>query len=397
MQKIIIFVSLVLIVISSTLVVSAEEHSEEIKTFFQEYSQIEEAWEGGRLIRGEHLYGENNQKIGSIHRVFNKGAQQGYILYLDNIGIVEASFEGEDLASNIKGKVYYILPGKFLNQSDYFDLVKKPANHNRKALVNEKVFNTISTELQSGVMASGNPLTNAISTSTYNYSILTPYVMNLASNYSSYSTSMTSKHYIENVPDYQNYSYGPISLGCFPTSAAMLIAYYDNEIYNTFSYLEGLMAEQFPINHSTDRDLVDELIIEIANFTGNCADYSTGENTIPHDECHTISGVQGMAGVQNYLESKNHAEWSVVADKFSTNSSQYRELVSLGNPTLVTINNHPIYSPGGIEHTVLGVGYYMSYMSNPGLIVYDNWNSTGREIWISYSAVEWFIFLHRVV
>lgn len=374
---------------------AASVEFKEIQTFFEEYSEVEQSWSEGKLKRGESLYGPDDEKIGYMYRIFNNNLQQGYILHLDGFGIVEATFEGEDLASNINGKVYYLLPGRFLSKSDYYDIINNSASEQDEFDTEEDDIYPVSRSVVStGISVTGNPLTNTVTIENYDYTINTSHVMDLSSNYSSYSTSTSAKFYIENTPDYHNYSYGPISNGCLPTSAAMLIAYYDNEMYNTFTDIEGPFAAQFPLDHADDPDLVDELIIEMSDYTGNCAHYPTGEIIYPHFICHMVTGNQTIAGITNFLDDANHDEWVAIADQFDTSVGQYQQLINLGNPSIIIIENHPIYNPGGIGHAVLGMGHYAAYMSQPGIIVHDDLSSTSKEIWLSYSVAEWFIFLY---
>lgn len=376
---------------------AASVEFKEIETFFEEYSQVEATWKDGKLKRGEDLYGQNDEKIGYLYRIFNKNVQQGYILYLDDLGIVEATFECEDLASNIIGKVYYILPGRFLSKTDYYDIIDVSAFEHEDEIIENKYIDSIYTRsLSTGQLTTGAPHDpSTLQYWAYFYEVITPDVMDLSSNFASYSMSTSAKFYINSIPDYHNYPYGPISNGCIPTSAAMLIAYYDNEEYNDFTEIEGPeWSQDFPLDHADNRDLVDELIIEMSDYLGNCIDYSTGLS-LEHCECHPIPSSTASAGISNFLDDAGHDEWDAISGYFDTSTSQYQQLINLGNPSIISIKNHPIYNPAGVCHAVLGMGYYYIYMSQPGAIVHDDWSSTSREIWLSYDVCAYFTFLYN--
>jgi hypothetical protein len=394
-----IFVLLLLtFVMSMPEMVSAKDYEfSEIETFFHEYSRIESNWSNGKLKRGEDLYGMDDEKIGYMYRVYTIDVQQGYILYLDEFGIVEAAFEGEDSARNIDGKVYYILPSRFLSKKEYYQMLDDNEVdsqdvwnlHNNEDIIN--IFGG-----GTGLSVTGDPYDpENLIFSNVNYTINTSHVINLTSNYASYSTSMSGKYYVDGVPDYNNFPDSPINNGCGPTAAAMMIAYYDNEKYNGFTEIEGICWwQKFPDIHSDDDDLVDELIVEMSDYLGNCSDAS-GNNTLEHNQCHGVSTAQLAAGLENFLDDEGYDEWNTVVNSFDVDRAGYQRLISTGNPSVIFINDHPTYAPGDAGHFVLGMGHYAAYMSQPGVIIYDNWSTTGREIYLSYDVVALYTFLYN--
>lgn len=388
MKKFCILVLGLLFFTSLDVVAVSDKESNEVRVFFNEYSQLEKNWLGGKLVKSNELYGSNQKVIGTLYKIYKDDLQSGYIVYLDDFGVMEASFEELDNSSQIKGDIYYSLPGQFLTESEY---------HSKETLsVDSKVpLNTRSLYID-GFTVNGNPMfgPNNVTPIWYDYYIDSTHISDLTINNDGYTTSYSSQSYVENVPDYHNYDYGPTNLGCFPTSAAMLIAYYDNEYIDTFQDLDGSNGD-FPLNHSSDKNLVDSLIIEMSGYTGNLADYFTGQIYFFPSNAHAVTGNQGIAGVNNYLEDINHDEFIIVADSFDSRPNVYRQLIDLGNPSMVIIDNHSTYNASGLDHCVLGIGYYTAYQSDPGIMVHDNWQNTGRVIWLNYTAVSHFMFLYK--
>lgn len=221
------------------------------------------------------------------------------------------------------------------------------------------------------------------------------YITNLEGDIIPYSTSMSGKYYVDGVPDYNNFPDSPINNGCGPTAATMMIAYYDNEKYNGFTEIEGIWWwQKFPDIHSDDDSLVDELIVEMSEYLGNCSDAS-GNNTLEHNQCHGVSTAQLAAGLENFLDDEGYDEWNTVVNYFEADKAGYQQLISTGNPSVIFINDHPTYAPGDAGHFVLGMGHYAAYMSQPGVIIYDNWSTTGREIYLSYDVVALYTFLYN--
>lgn len=391
-------VTLMLIFLTSLTVVSAtDKELNEVETFFKEYSEFESSWQGAKLVKGERVFGLEDKEIGNIYRVYNDKSQQGYVLYVESFGIVEATFKGIDTAKNQKSDVYYILPGRFMSRDDYYKQID--TSHNDDALIIENKFLSSSkSTYYVGIFASGNALTNTISIDdSYNYIINTNHAMNLSSNSVISTTTAGTEAYINNVPDYHNYPYGPVGKGCYPTSAAMLLAYYDNEADNSFVTTDPANID-FPINHSSFKTMVDGLIIDLAELMGNCSDYNTGQNIYTGNNCHSISLGQSMVGLTHYLDNGNHDEYVAIADKFYNNFPQYQQLINLGNPAIIRVNNSPLYGvvpSGDLGHAVLGVGYYATINTDAGVLIHDNWESTNKVIWLNIDAVQWFEFIYE--
>jgi len=397
MRKLIIIALVSLFFTSVGVVSAASVEYNEIKTFFEEYSHVEETWSEGKLKRGDDIYGPNSEKIGYMYRIFNKNVQQGYILYLDELGIVEAVFEGKDLASDITGKVYYILPGRFLSKIDYYDIVDKSI-YEQIDLYHEVDYNDYNNPPgeSSGWASTGDPYFPEDVTFTNEwFTINTSSVPNVSENLDGESTSFSSKSYLNNVPDYHNWSVGPIYGGCGPTAAAMMIAYYDNEEYDYLTDIDGTQyGQDFPLTHTQVNNTVDDLIIEMSDYLGNCRD-ADGNNTIPHNQCQGVGPGPFSAGMTNYLDAGYWDDYDVVIGRFDVGYTDYKNLINLGNPAVIYIENHPFYSAGDGAHYVLGTGYYTAMQSLPGAIVYDDWSTTPKEIFLSFNVLKYYYFLYE--
>lgn len=212
---------------------------------------------------------------------------------------------------------------------------------------------------------------------------------------------MTTKRVINNVPDYHNWSYGPINNGCIPSSMANLIAYYDNEQWNNLSTLEGTdwqhpysgywIKYYFPMNHSDDKSLVDDLIIDLAMESGNCIDLSDG-STLPYSNCHGVTEYETVIALNNILDDANIDAFSMF-DDVASNINDITNIISRGHPIILIAEN---YQGQTGRHAVTGVGY-VTYNSNVlGFLVHDDWNSTGKEIYLSTTAISNFITIFEI-
>lgn len=357
----------------------------EISQFIQEYSLVEHTWVEARVHSSERLYSIDNQIIGYLFRVYQKNIQQGYIIYLFDSGITEAKFTGTDRALDIKGKVYYITPSGFLSKKqvdEYYDVL----------LYNSQISTTLtasgSGEKITQLEYDENDLLEDYSHNDVTFTITTSHVPDLSSNVSSYYISMVSKVWIENVPSYLNGLDG-IYGSCAPTSGAMLIAYYDNELWNNLSTLEGIWAGQyFPLFHEDDEDLVNDLIFVMADYFRTCIDMDGDLSSSAN--CVGSSPVEIAYGLSRYLDLHWHPAFEGILRYFSTDYDDYTSLILLGNPAIVNMFYHPTYG----NHSVLAMGFYNAYMSPSGIIIYDNWEH--GEVWLSYSVVSYYEFIYDI-
>ncbi|GEM_PF-3254595 len=385
MKKIlVVFVALLIGIQLSCIPVNADSPiANEISIFIQEYSLVEPTWVNANVHSFERLYNIDDDLIGYLYRIYQNNVQQGYIIYLFEMGITEAKFTGVDKAIDIYGKVYYVVPSGFFS--------KKQLQENYDILVYNA---TIQTDLtgtgwgQDVTLIRYNPdgsELNYESVEDYFY-INTSHVPNLSANVNSYYISMVSKVWIENVPSYLGQLVGMANV-CAPTAGAMFIAYYDNELWNNLSTLEGgWWWQYFPLLHEDDEDLVNELVLQLSGYFRTCINMN-GDLTDPTN-CVGSSAEEVAFGLKNYLDDHNHSSYTGIKATMGVDYDDYTALIALGNPSVVQLAASSSYG----SHSVIGIGFYSAYMSPSGLIIYDD--QTHGEVWISYSIATYYEFLY---
>jgi len=385
MKKVLIlFASMCIAIQLSYISVNASSSMDfEVSQFIQEYSLVEPTWVGAQVHSSERLYNIDDELIGFIFRVFQKNTQQGYVIYLFDSGIIEAKFTGIDRAHEIKGKVYYITPSGFFSKKqvdEYYDILIS----NAQVDTNLTTSGTGREILQ--VYYDANNLPHSYTYDTITFTINTSHVPNLASNVDSYYMSTVSKVWIEDVPSYLNGLSG-IWGSCAPTAGAMLVAYYDNELWNNLSTLEGIWWWQFfPIVHEDDEDLVNELILQLAGYFRTCIDMD-GDLSDPGN-CVGSTAEEIAYGLTEYLGDHNHSSYISLRAEMNVDYNDYSALILLGNPAIVNLSSASTYG----SHSVLGMGFYSAYMSPSGIVIYDDWDH--GEVWINLSVVTYYEFIY---
>lgn len=354
------------------------DFKKDIDVFIEEYSEVEFSWEGAMSKHDQKLYGNGNEHVGQLFRVFQDDIQQGYIVYLFKDGIVEAKFKGSDKAKEISGKVYYQFPSRFVSKQEF---------HNRQ-MSDENIAGSTGYGYSADVTAfdsvTGTP-TNV------DYPIYDTYdtasnVVSLNSNYRSYSTSMSGKFWIDYVPDYLNEI---MSNGCAPVASTMLVAYYDNQIWNDLSDEDG--SGSFPLSAEDDSTWYgysDHNVYSLA------WDLSDAMHTCYDGACSGTYLSFLLSGLNDYFDDHNHeayhAVYANIKGTTATNEiADYTSLIMKGNPVLLWLSQEEY---GGIDHVVLGVGFYTAYRSPMGFIIHDNLSH--GQTWISQTYVDGMIFMY---
>lgn len=155
--------------------------------------------------------------------------------------------------------------------------------------------------------------------------------------YQTSSSSFHSEQLITCCPFYYNEPNGPVINGCSPTTAAMLLSFYDR-----YSELDNLLDQELPLNHEEDRTRVDNFIKELANLMGTNK-VTTG--TLPN---------QIVTGYTNYLYSKGYNGYQ---GRMSANYDEYSYLINtFKNPAHLAVYTEKGYEEKDQFHSVLGVG-----------------------------------------
>lgn len=383
----IILVCLLFFTPGSTQAISTDEKviNEQIELFVDVYSTLEETWQNAKIKKGESIYGSNDQEVGYIYRLFSKeNVQRGYILYLNEKGIVEATFDGTDNVSEIKGKVYYIMPGRFLSKKAF---VEYTANYSEDE---QNPYSDVGVDYgATGERYDGDPLDPAnINTTIVSYTVSSSHMPDLSSNVDYSSSLYHASWIIDGVPDYMNWPDADFNNACAPVSAANLVAYYDNEYKDSFSNQEGWF-DKFNMNHDGDAD---DLINELGDYMGNCVAFDIWGNqvTLPPANCHGANDEQVGAAINDYFDDRGLGEWELYHDFFSSNFEEYKSIIRLGNPTLIGLWGHATYG----THLTTGVGYYVVNGAPAGVVIHDNWQNTGENIWLAASEADVFFFIY---
>lgn len=158
---------------------------------------------------------------------------------------------------------------------------------------------------------------------------------------------------IAGVPDYLNDK----GLGCYPTAAATLVSYWDN---NKSGY-SNLVS-----TGTTETALITEL------------------NTLMNTQNGATSGSDARAGLDTYFSNKGYSSVNV---EFRLGSQKtYQNYVN------EIINNRPILlgwdgQPYG-NHAITGVGFYWwtdhNQQRHESMIVHDNWETTPKEVYYTW-------------
>ncbi|MCF7926433.1 MAG: hypothetical protein K9L74_02485 [Candidatus Izimaplasma sp.] len=366
MKKLGLFFMLCIIFVSfSTMEVYANgPEYNEVEQFFISMSSVTPEWENAKIKKGDDIYGYGDVKIGYIYRVFNGQSQQGYILYLDNKGIIEATWEGTDLANEINGKVYYIFPGQYVSKKD-FDELYVPEIESDK-------YYTYGTVAR--ITADNGD--DTFSYSTLSTTISQTYHPNLSSNVTVTSSYYSTRKTIDDVPDYT------WRKGCTPTALANVIAYFDNEWHNSISPYDG--PYNYPVNSENNYSY--NLIDNLALYLNTKTDGGTSQPDL-------------SLGWEDWLDDYNHSTYHILVGSFNsggltgvTNTFDYQTLISRGNPVVINVYGHATY----YEHSLTGIGYVNAY-GVAGVIAYDNAASTPREIFLNYSELDDYYFMYSYI
>lgn len=159
------------------------------------------------------------------------------------------------------------------------------------------------------------------------------------------TTAATGIKTISGVPDYT------WRKGCVPTSSANLLVWWD-------TYVSG-KSSLVTVSGSTT------LIDTLASYMQT---NSNGGTTIANAK----SGLSAYIGSKGFLSFIN----SYYLPGFST----FQSSINVGKPNLVTTANHPTYE----DHCMTGVGY--DTMSGTYIDVHDTWNTTPKEVWLTWNS-----------
>ncbi|MDD4839749.1 MAG: C39 family peptidase [Clostridia bacterium] len=323
----------------------ATQYDDLAQNYFSVMKDVKSEWNDSSLSAPVKLFVENANAY--MYRVFKGNEQAGYFVVTDineEITVSESTFTGEDPLTANASKNYYIAPFGFYSQNEY-------------AIIKD-----------SGIdIQSSTGLSSEASATTINTQLLinVPY---------SYGYTMSSSYYSEvkvlNTPEYFNYDYGPIPDGCAPTSGAMLVSFYDNAV------LSNLSSVTLPMKHSTNKPVVDNLIISLASYMG------TNQNGISG-----TTNINAKTGIQSYFSSKGYVTCFA---SISTSYPEYSTVILSRNPVMLIINNNPGY------HMVLGIGFSNVRYVGTMLITRYNWTSRTGEYQVNASLFNQFIYMSKI-
>lgn len=378
MKKVFVLMLLVLLFGNFVTTDASVLEMKEMQGFVDDLSTIYESWNDAKIYRNEILFDVDDTIIGVIYRVYVDNEQQGYVISLDDYGIVEVKFEGSDDAIEINGKVYYAFPGIF------FDKLK------RDELLAEETVNVDSQYYGSGEGFIADVIWNYWRIDSYTYDLITydfnsgtPY---LPSNVTTSSSSYHTQKYILNVPDYLNYD---DAYACVPTATAMMMAYYDNEYRTSWTSFDG--SSDYPLvadggNNAMVEDLIEHFIsLMHANKPGTAND--------------GVSPVEFSDGLTAHFDTTLYPYYdayvSFINDSDPNTDNEYDDykiLIQRGNPTVLFVNGNP-GSPYVVNHAVAGIGYFTNITMGTGFVVYDE-NDHGISL-ITDDFVEYFGFIYN--
>lgn len=215
------------------------------------------------------------------------------------------------------------------------------------------------------------------------------YFPDLTSNVTLVSSAWSIRYDIENVPDYLSI------VGCAPTSAGMLVSYYDNEIWDSLSNYDGdnnypssyVYAGGSYYNYTSVVNLIDEL-----------ADYM---NTDAYGGTYAYDMVIGL---EEFFGDNGYSTYSVLTGVFVENSvflpgpddhdniGDYEYIIRRGNVAIINMYGNNTYG----NHSVLGMGYLYARASGMGAIVHDGFPTEMGypvEVFITYDALDTYTFI----
>ncbi len=171
--------------------------------------------------------------------------------------------------------------------------------------------------------------------------------------YTSHYDSFSSAQYLTNCPTYYNYSYGPVDNGCAPTSATMLVSFYDR-----YSNMTNLIDGLLPLEHSDNKKAVDKVIVEMAKYM----------------KTNTKSGTtraNQVSGLTNYLADKGYSNYRAY---YLTTFNEYAEVInSKHNPAMLSIKCIEDDGTDAGGHSVLGIGVANVRYSGNFMITHYDW------------------------
>lgn len=169
--------------------------------------------------------------------------------------------------------------------------------------------------------------------------------------------------YISGVPDYQQSSITTMINTCVPVSAANIIMYWD--------------ANGYPNMVSTNN-------------------WINAANRIAQIMLHTnVNGVLPQyvtPGMRVYFDEHGYTGFGVTRDTSPT-FSEAQTIVNAGHPSLLGLANYTVISPNATgKHMVTLVGFETYYDTSTKkwsqqVIVHDNWDSTGTQVWLKWSSL----------
>ena len=214
-----------------------------------------------------------------MYRIIKNNNQNGYVVILrkdESFQVIESRFEGTDGISDIIGNVYYIAPMGFYDKETFYN--KLNLSRMKTNIINNYVIANDSMTINSITPTKLIPVPDA--------------------HYKTHYDSFTSYQQMLDTPSYLNYSYGPVNNGCGPTTGAMLVAFYDSVSIGTL--YNGLL----PQLHNGDKEKVDDLIIEMADYMQTCNNIS-GNLSDPNN-CTGTYYFNATTGLTNYFDDNNN-------------------------------------------------------------------------------------------
>lgn len=355
---------------SQEVMASPDPSSDIVSSFVEELSYVTTEWEGYEIGQKVKIYNPSDILIGYLYRVYVDDIQYGYVLYSDERGIYQAQWEGTDGAEGINGKVYFVAPGIYLNKKD----MKKYISEQAEVIFENQFilgagYYRISGYYEIGSNSYYTPYAQSKSFSDFD-------LPDLSSNLVNKSIHYTYKYVIDKVPDYA------YRAGCGPTAVSNMIAYLDNEEWNSLTTYDGPYNFSYTSSVSVfSSNLIDHFadVFEVDSSGGS--DIRFMQQELDEYFQDKISHFAGLAVVDN-----SHA-----SNLPMVNTVFYDEFIDMGIPMLVGLIDHPTY----FSHAVTGVGY-LSTPTISGIVVHDNFSSTGKEVFIPWSEVDYYVFIYKL-
>lgn len=181
----------------------------------------------------------------------------------------------------------------------------------------------------------------------------------ITDNYQYTSISNYRAQIINNCPYYYNYPYGPVRMGCVPTSAAMLISFYDR-----YTNLTNLIDGVLPLNHEDSKTLIDSLINHLAILMNT---NTTSGTSLANEK----------SGLNTFFSSMGYGQYKAYQNY---NFNEYENFIrNYHQPTLLGI-----ITEYGNGHAVLGVG--SAQIQNTGNFMithYDDYESHTGDYYVA--------------